>query len=1224
MFGLQHRAAVVLTLAGSCCATQGRPLATDGKMADASPGVSDPAASRLRRIPFRVYVALRMVPVLVALAVALGFVAWIVTDEAADRTARTAFDGKSELALAEVARLYESARAAAAALSLHPAIVNGTDANDHDALQELATLLVASPALEAAYVGWPNGDFTLLRHMRGRHSTFDAPLQAMWLAQLVSGGRSRFEFLDEALVVVEFRDDVDYPIDPSQRPWHREALLTEDAILTEPYLFFTTGEPGVSAARRATSGAVAGVDLSLRDLSSRLSALSLPEGGEAALVTSGGNVLADADTARIMAVIENADRPAKVLPNLADLGDSVIAAIAQQSALPYYGEIMHGGRHWIVQMSDVDQRDLRLAMAIPVSSLSGASGTLGSTFIGLFILVSIATLATVWAVANRIGRRLASFALEAERTAQLRFGHAALSDDGIAEFARLGATLTTMSGSLSAMARIGEIVARTDAPDTLLPEIVEVLADWTGAQSGVIRLGDPAKTGPMDTVAQFGPVPSPEQLGAPVQDHLQDSAADARTTLAGRLTQPILDGAGATLGMIDLRTEDPRAAFSPAARAAAAYAARSIGLAVDRHRMAEAWSNDRREASTVFASVADGIFILDLDGHIRAQNAAAADVLGWTDEEVFGRPAHETLSGRNAEGTLYTASDCPIGQTLRDGETRRIAGDSFSDRNGRQIPVDYACSPLRGDDGTVTGAVLSFRDVSDRRRAEAQLIERIKELRCLYSVVALLQGAPGTATDNFPAMAELLVQSVQHVRLAVARLNVEGIEYRSANWSPPVITLHADIGDKGRNGFVEIGYVEMPPPSIVGDAGFLDEEHNMLSVVASHIARMLERRDMRERLNQTERLRAVGELTGGIAHDFNNLLTIIVGGAETLEERLAHDDDARRIAVMIHQAGMNGAELTRGLLAFSRKQSLAPKPVAVDALIGAMSAMVERTIGEHLRYVTHFEPGLLLALADPAQLESAILNLVINARDAMPDGGLLTVEVANTWLDETFAASNDEVTPGPYVMIAVTDTGIGMSPELVARAFEPFFTTKSLGHGTGLGLSMVWGFAKQSRGHVRIYSEPGEGTTVKLFLPCADPAEEQSVVVPPPRQDSARGSRILLVEDDSLVREHATMVLQGLGFQVDAHADGPSAINAVREGLEFDVLFTDMVMPGGMNGRELAIAIRELKPDMRVVFTSGYADKAIIRQSRLEAGSLFISKPYRRADLADVMRRALG
>jgi nitrogen-specific signal transduction histidine kinase/ActR/RegA family two-component response regulator len=381
--------------------------------------------------------------------------------------------------------------------------------------------------------------------------------------------------------------------------------------------------------------------------------------------------------------------------------------------------------------------------------------------------------------------------------------------------------------------------------------------------------------------------------------------------------------------------------------------------------------------------------------------------------------------------------------------------------------------------------------------------------------------------------------------------------------------------------------------------------------------------DLDQRLRQSQKLEAVGQLTGGIAHDFNNLLTVILGNAEILAESLASDQRLRRLAEVTAKAAERGAQLTHRLLAFSRRQPLDPKATDINRQIAGMDGLLRRVLGEDIEIDMVRASGLWTASVDPAQLESAILNLCINARDAMPKGGRLVIETANVHLDAAYAARQIEVEPGPYVVVAVSDAGIGMDSATLEHAFEPFFTTKDVGKGSGLGLSMVYGFAKQSKGHVRIYSELGHGTTVKVYLPRAASGEDADAVETSEALAVKGSEKILVVEDDDLVRDHVCRMLQSLGYEVVAVRNGPEAMEVVKKVGDFDLLFTDVVMPGGMNGRQLAEEAKKLRPNLPVLFTSGYTENAIVHHGRLDRGVHLLQKPYRSGDVAAKIRAAL-
>lgn len=381
-----------------------------------------------------------------------------------------------------------------------------------------------------------------------------------------------------------------------------------------------------------------------------------------------------------------------------------------------------------------------------------------------------------------------------------------------------------------------------------------------------------------------------------------------------------------------------------------------------------------------------------------------------------------------------------------------------------------------------------------------------------------------------------------------------------------------------------------------------------------------------EALRQAQKMEAVGQLTGGVAHDFNNLLQIIVGNLDTLSRNLPPEAGRlRRAASQAMNGARRAAALTQRLLAFARRQALDPKPIDANSLIRGISELLHRTLGEIYQIEIVLAGGLWKAEADPNELESALLNLAINARDAMPDGGKLTLETYNAHLDEAYASAHAEVIPGQYVVISVSDTGTGMDTETLSRVFEPFFTTKEQGKGTGLGLSQVYGFVKQSKGHVKIYSEVGEGTTVKIYLPrlLAEGAIDE-VMESPAIPEAAAGEVVLVIEDDPDVRAYSVESLRELGYQVLEAKDGPTALQAISDiGGKVDLIFSDVVLPGGMSGAEVVAKAREMYPGMKALFTTGYSRNAIVHHGRLDKGVHLLPKPFSFEDLAVRVRDVL-
>ena len=383
-------------------------------------------------------------------------------------------------------------------------------------------------------------------------------------------------------------------------------------------------------------------------------------------------------------------------------------------------------------------------------------------------------------------------------------------------------------------------------------------------------------------------------------------------------------------------------------------------------------------------------------------------------------------------------------------------------------------------------------------------------------------------------------------------------------------------------------------------------------------------RETERKLQQSQKLDAIGKLTGGVAHDFNNMLTVITGTTETLVAALEHQPALQKTAELIDQAAERCSELIQHLLAFARRQPLQPRNVDINATVLDIAKLLRPTLGEQIEVELDPRAGSRRPpISTPRSSPTPLLNMAINARDAMPNGGKLLLETRNVVLDEAYAQANPDVQPGPYVMLAVSDTGTGMSQEVQDKVFEPFFTTKEVGKGSGLGLSMVYGFVKQSGGHIRIYSEVGHGTTIKLYLP---PAARPGRGSRPPRRRRCRAAtrpswwwkttRWCATSSPRSCRASATGRV--------AAADGPAALTMIESGQPFDLLFTDVIMPGGMTGRQLADEVAKRRPGIKVLYTSGYTDNAIVHQGRLDPGVLLLTKPYRKSQLADMIRRALN
>jgi signal transduction histidine kinase len=381
--------------------------------------------------------------------------------------------------------------------------------------------------------------------------------------------------------------------------------------------------------------------------------------------------------------------------------------------------------------------------------------------------------------------------------------------------------------------------------------------------------------------------------------------------------------------------------------------------------------------------------------------------------------------------------------------------------------------------------------------------------------------------------------------------------------------------------------------------------------------------EQQQQLAQAQKMDAVGQLTGGIAHDFNNILTVITGTIEILAEAVADRPELAQIAAMVDDAAQRGADLTQRLLAFARKQPLHPRATDINTLVMGAARLLRPTLGEHIEIESMLEEDAWPALVDPGQLTTALVNLALNARDAMPNGGKLTLETGNAHLDEAYAEANRDVSPGSYAMVAVSDNGTGIPAAIRDKVFEPFFTTKEVGKGTGLGLSMVYGFVKQSGGHIKLHCEDGHGTCIKIYLPRATGRDLEAIDITMVAPAQGGTETILVVEDDRLVRQYVITQLVALGYRAIPAANAEEALMLIDQGTVCDLLFTDVIMPGSRNGRELAGEVLQRRPSVKVLYTSGYSQSAIIHNGRLDPGVLLLTKPYRRSDLARMIRVAL-
>lgn len=640
-----------------------------------------------------------------------------------------------------------------------------------------------------------------------------------------------------------------------------------------------------------------------------------------------------------------------------------------------------------------------------------------------------------------------------------------------------------------------------------------------------------------------------------------------------------------------------------------------------RAAQAERDALDRRVVETL-ESISDSFFTLDRSWNFTYLNSQAEQILGRPRAELLGKNFWEEFPDA-AQTAFYTE----YLRAVAAGKTARFV--EYFTPPGLWLMINaYPSSD---------GLAVYFRDVTQERADQQQLRMNEERFRLLASAARdvvwdwdvvnntiwwndAVEKVFGHDPKVLAAAPENWLQYIhaQDRDWVCAQLRVLGAEL-GTEWSADFRLLHAD------------GHVV----HVHGRAFVIRSDTGNVIRVLGNLADITERRVAEARERQSQKMEAIGQLTGGVAHDFNNLLTIILGNAELLIERLEAlgEEPLRQMAAVTETAAQRGAELTSRLLSFSRQQALTPQPVDLNGLVSATDGMLRRTLAGNIEIALFRCEDLWITELDPGQFEIALLNLAFNARDAMPEGGRITIETANLHLSDSNIGGEEGLAAGDYVCLTFSDTGVGMTPEVVERAFEPFFTTKHADKGSGLGLSMVYGFVRQSGGHLRIYSEPGQGSAFKLYFPRMTHPRRQVASETPALPGTADSNadlvvpggteRLLVVEDDPLVRGHVLGLLEELGYRPTGASSGPEALKALETAAPYDLLFTDVVMPGGMNGRQLAEAAQVLRPELRVLFMSGYTENAIAHHGRLPAGVHLLSKPFRKQELARKLRQVL-
>jgi two-component system cell cycle sensor histidine kinase/response regulator CckA len=614
----------------------------------------------------------------------------------------------------------------------------------------------------------------------------------------------------------------------------------------------------------------------------------------------------------------------------------------------------------------------------------------------------------------------------------------------------------------------------------------------------------------------------------------------------------------------------------------------------------------------LFESGGAGIVLWDLDGKLKQVNDAFLAMLGYTREEMLaGKLTWEAItpSDRLATDTQARTQLGSIGFSPRRER-------EFVHKDGRRITTIVGSAPLEG----TSECISHVTDISMQKRREEALRASEEQYRALFDQSPFAKFLYEQGTLRFLAVNDTAVRNYGYSRAEFLRMTVENIRARENL-----------AGPRARLGATDPGTPNVTPRKHVKkDGGLIDVEvtgHELvLGATPCCIAVALdvtERNRMEERIRQAQKMEAIGNLAGGVAHDFNNLLSIILSYSQMLAAELSADDPKRDDLDEISKAAERAAALTRQLLAFSRQQILQPRILDLNAVIGGVTKMLRRLVGEDVELCVVSGAALGTVNADPGQIEQVLMNLVVNARDAMPDGGKLTIETSNVELDSAYGAIHTSVEPGAYVMLSVTDTGIGMDGATRERIFEPFFTTKEKGKGTGLGLSTVFGIVRQTGGSIEVSSEIGEGTTIKVYLPQADPACEASPEAARDVQTRGGSETILLVEDEEQVRALTRTILERHGYHVlEAQSGGDALLLCEQHEAPIHLLLTDVVMRR-MSGRALAARLATLRPEMKVLYMSGYTDEAIVRHGMLDSDVAFLQKPFTPATLTRKLREVL-
>jgi len=633
----------------------------------------------------------------------------------------------------------------------------------------------------------------------------------------------------------------------------------------------------------------------------------------------------------------------------------------------------------------------------------------------------------------------------------------------------------------------------------------------------------------------------------------------------------------------------------------------------ERRRTELALRQQTEERRRIFETSQDLILITDSAGLVTQVSPSAEAILGFRPEEMVGRNTGDFIDPDDLEVARAGM------RALRRGRRAKNYDSRFIHKDGRAVTLSWMANWSE----PVQRHFFIGRDMTESRLAQETLHESEQLARNIIETAldAFVQTNETGTIINWNSQAEkifgwprddILGKDLTNLIFVGAdRHEIKTGLQRFLRSGPGPIERRREIIVRRRDG-TEFR-AELSVTALKTRSGF---------VLNGFFRDLTDKIAAEERIRQAEKMEAIGQLTGGIAHDFNNILTVITGTIEILANAVEKEPQLAAITQMIDEAAARGADLTQHLLQFARRQPLQPREIDVNTLIVDIIKLLRPTLGEQIEIEVKFENQTCLATVDPNQLTTAILNLALNSRDAMANGGKLILETGWAYLDESYAGLHDDVRPGRYALIAVSDTGSGIPAAIVDRVFDPFFTSKGPGKGTGLGLSMVYGLVKQSAGHIKVYSEEGHGTTIKMYLP---PGSGSSLAAEASDTTVVQGGdeTILVVEDDRLVREHALTQLRSLGYTTLAAANAAEALAVVEAGHRINLLFTDMIMPGSMNGHQLASEVQRRRLGIKVLFTSGYTENAIIHHGRLDSGVLLLAKPYRKSEMARMIRKAL-